>query len=171
VSTGGDAGHRHGIRGAGQPDRRSELQHHRRGRPTNTVGVSYYRGVAVMRDGTLKLHRGPCIRRPKGGRRSSTRPRLLYTPGNAGNGGNLSDVSSSGPARSSCARAGTRIRPQPVCDPGGRTRVTQLVLRRPTRSERTPTSRRVETTFDNVVYLTKGSGGNGVNRCTYRHHR
>ena len=133
--------------------------------PTNPVGVSYYRAVATLRDGHLSYTETNAYS-GNNGRAAilNSADRVLYTAGNAGNGGNPQPVGV-------IAGAGAQIlrpvrTPESAQQPGapapvGAFSVTQLGV--PADKVGKDTNFRGMTIFDNVVYLTKGSGGNGVN--------
>ena len=89
---------------------------------------------------------------------------VVYTSGNAGNGSNPQPNGIIVGAGAQILTAGNRrcVAQDPALPtPVGSFSVTQLGDKR-TRSARTPTSG-VSAIFNNVVYLTKGSGSNGIN--------
>jgi len=133
--------------------------------PSNPVGVSYYRAVAVLHGGHLSYTLTNAYS-GNNGRAAilNSRDGVVYTGGNAGNGGNPQPVGV-------IAGAGAQIltpshlppfRQRPGAPtPVGGFSVTQLGY--PADKVGKDTNFRGLTIFDNVVYLSKGSGGNGIN--------
>ena len=128
--------------------------------PTNPVGVSYYRGVAILRGGHVEVTKTNAYS-GNNGRAAilNSAGHVLYTAGNAGNGGTPQPVGVIAGAGAQLIHPGDRQPGAPT--PVGAFSVTQLGL--PADKVGKDTNFRGLTVFDNVVYLTKGSGGNGVN--------
>ncbi len=136
--------------------------------PTNPVPGSYYRVVATLgRDGRISYTETNAYSGNNGRaaiRSDSNGANVLYTAGNAGNGGNPQPDGV-------ILGAGAQImtpsnRPESAQEPGqptplGSFSITQLGDAADKIGK--DTNFRGLTVYDNVVYVTKGSGGNGVN--------
>jgi hypothetical protein len=134
--------------------------------PTNPVGTAYYRGVAQLdADGRLTYTETNAYS-GNNGRAAilNSADGVYYTAGNAGNGANPQPAGV-------IAGAGTQIlaathAPQSAQVPGSPTpvgsfNITQLGDKADKIGK--DTNFRGLSVYNNVVYLTKGSGGNGVN--------
>ncbi len=134
--------------------------------PTNPVGTAYYRAVANLSSDGRVTYTETNAYSGNNGRAAvlNSADGLYYTAGNAGNGGSPEPVGV-------IAGAGTQIisqvrSPQRSQLPGqpapvGSFNVTQLGDKADKIGK--DTNFRGLTVHDNVVYLSKGSGGNGVN--------
>jgi hypothetical protein len=134
--------------------------------PTNPVGVSYYRAVAQLDLTGHLTYTETNAYSGNNGRAAilNAADDVYYTAGNAGNGGNPQPVGV-------IAGAGAQIltptrQPEAEQQPGSPTpvgsfNVTQLGDKADKVGK--DTNFRGLTIHNNVVYLTKGSGGNGVN--------
>jgi hypothetical protein len=134
--------------------------------PTNPVGTSYYRAVAELRpNGTLGFTETNAYSGNNG--RSAildSATNQLFMSGNAGNGGNPQPVGVIAGAGAQMATPSTLPESrQPVGrpTPAGGFSITELGDKADKVGK--DTNFRGLTVHDNVVYLTKGSGGNGVN--------
>ena len=134
--------------------------------PTNPVGVAYYRAVAQLDCAWALTYTETNAYSGNNGRAAilNSANDVYYTAGNAGNGGNPQPV---GVIAGAGAQILTPCR-QPEADqtpgsptPVGSFNITQLGD--PADKVGKDTNFRGLTIHDNVVYLTKGSGGNGVN--------
>jgi hypothetical protein len=134
--------------------------------PTNPVGVSYYRAVASLdADGQLRYTETNAYS-GNNGRAAilNSASGEVYTAGNAGNGGNPqpSGVITGAGAQILRQQYPPEFIQHPAAPtPVGSFNITQLGV--PADKIGKDTNFRGLTIFDNVVYLTKGSGGNGVN--------
>ena len=152
-------------------DRRLELQHARRRSTRRTRSrATYYRAVARGESSrAASTSRSTNAYSGNNGRaailNNSRGNDVLYTAGNAGNGGNPQPdgvITRRGRADHDAAaqrqsRSRLRARPTPV----GSFNVTQLGDKADKIGK--DTNFRGLTIYNNVVYFTKGSGGNGVN--------
>jgi hypothetical protein len=134
--------------------------------PTNPVGISYYRAVAQLDSHGHLTYTETNAYSGNNGRAAilDAADDVYYTAGNAGNGGNPQPV---GVIAGAGAQILTPAR-QPEADqqpgsptPIGSFNITQLGVKADKVGK--DTNFRGLTIHDNVVYLTKGSGGNGVN--------
>ena len=134
--------------------------------PTNPVGVAYYRAVARL-DANGKLSYTETNAYSGNNGRAAildSADDVYYTAGNAGNGGNPQPdgVIAGAGAQILTPTDAPEIVQQPAAPtPVGSFNVTQLGV--PADKVGKDTNFRGLTIHDNVVYLTKGSGGNGVN--------
>jgi hypothetical protein len=136
--------------------------------PTNPVGISAYRAVAqVDRDGVFQFTETKAYS-GNNGRAAILNNRhgfnAIYTAGNAGNGGNPqpNGVIIGGGAQIMTPSASPESGQSPADPtPVGSFNITQLGL--PHDKIGKDTNFRGLTIFNDVVYFTKGSGGNGVN--------
>jgi hypothetical protein len=133
--------------------------------PSNPVGVSYYRAVATLRDGEVG-YTATNAYSGNNGRAAilNSRNGLLYTAGNAGNGASpepVGVIAGAGAQIMRAARVPLRFQTAGTPTPLGGFSVTQVGA--PADKVGKDTNFRGLTVFDNVVYLTKGSGGNGIN--------
>jgi hypothetical protein len=134
--------------------------------PTNPVGTSFYRAVAELRpNGTLGFTESNAYS-GNNGRAAilDSADNELFMSGNAGNGGNPQPVGVIAGAGSQMTTPSTLPESlqqvgQPT--PAGGFSITQLGDKADKIGK--DTNFRGLTIHDNVVYLTKGSGGNGVN--------
>jgi hypothetical protein len=136
--------------------------------PTNPVSEQFYCVVAqVDRDGEFRFTKTNAYS-GNNGRAAILNDRhdadVIYTTGNAGNGGNPQPDGIIIGAGAQIMRAG----PQPLSaqspglpTPVGSFSITQLGLKADKVGK--DTNFRGLTIFDNVIYVTKGSGGNGIN--------
>lgn len=134
--------------------------------PTNPVGTSYYRAVAELRpNGTLGFTETNAYSGNNG--RSAildSADNQFFMSGNAGNGGNPQPVGVIAGAGAQTATPSTLPESRQQVGrptPAGGFSITQLGDKADKVGK--DTNFRGLTVHDNVVYLTKGSGGNGVN--------
>lgn len=134
--------------------------------PTNPVGVSYYRAVAELgRYGGYSFTETNAYS-GNNGRAAilDSADKVFFMAGNAGNGGNPQPVGVIAGAGSQMATPTTLPESQQQVGsptPAGGFSITQLGDKADKVGK--DTNFRGLTIHDNVVYLTKGSGGNGVN--------
>ncbi len=134
--------------------------------PTNPVGISDYRAVAELRpDGTISYTETNAYS-GNNGRAAilDSADNEFFMSGNAGNGGNPQPVGVIAGAGAQMATPSTlpESQQQPGAPtPAGGFSITQLGDKADKVGK--DTNFRGLTIHDNVVYLTKGSGGNGVN--------
>jgi hypothetical protein len=137
--------------------------------PTNPVSGQAYR-VAAQVDGQGKFHFTKTNAYSGNNGRAvvlnnSNGASLLYTAGNAGNGGNPQPngvIVGAGAQILTAAAAALSAQPDPgMPTPVGSFSITQLGLKADKVGK--DTNFRGLTLFNNVLYYTKGSGGNGIN--------
>jgi hypothetical protein len=136
--------------------------------PTNPVGEAYYRAVAeVDRHGRFTFTLTNAYSGNNGRASILHRHgdlRAFYAAGNAGNGGNPQPdgiIIGAGAQFIGLDRAAERVQTPGLPTPVGSFNITQLGL--PHDKIGKDTNFRGLTIHDDVVYYTKGSGGNGVN--------
>ncbi|MCW2753344.1 MAG: hypothetical protein JWQ32_755 [Marmoricola sp.] len=134
--------------------------------PTNPVGTSDYRAVAELKpDGTMSFTETNAYS-GNNGRAAilDSTDNEFFMSGNAGNGGNPQPVGVIAGAGAQMATPSTLAESQQQVGaptPAGAFNITQLGDKADKVGK--DTNFRGLTIHDNVVYLTKGSGGNGVN--------
>src|SRR5579864_1325403 len=135
--------------------------------PTNPVSSAYYRAVATVdmrgriRYTLTNAYSG------NNGRAAilDSKDNVLYTAGNAGNGGNPqpNGIIVGGGAQIMTPQSAPEAAQVPGAPtPVGSFNITQLPANTKTDKVGKDTNFRGLTVFDNVVYYTKGSGGNGI---------
>ncbi|WP_037610008.1 hypothetical protein, partial [Streptacidiphilus rugosus] len=134
--------------------------------PSNPVGSSYYRAVAVLRGNGALGYTETNAYSGNNGRSAilDSAHNQLFMSGNAGNGGNpqpFGVIAGAGAQMATPSTLPESAQQVGLPTPAGGFSITQLGDKADKVGK--DTNFRGLTVHDNVVYLTKGSGGNGVN--------